>query len=123
MWECHRMKMQIDGQSVRLRINEAEWGHLHATGEVEDSTRFSSTFEQLRRLRLGDLDIPMIESSPGLFSVVLPRAGFEAFAAERPRRDGFAFEWIETGAGALSVSIEIDVRDSHRQRSEERRRS
>ena len=43
--------------------------------------------------------------------VALPRDAFLAFAAERPRRDGFAF-----ACGPLQIVVEVDVRDSHRVR-------
>ena len=108
------MKCRIAAQTLRLRIDETELDVLLRDGRVEDTTVFTPTLRHTRRLQLSAADAPALHLDGDVLTVVLPRAGFEAFAAERPRRDALDFEWPVTGADALRVAIEIDVRDSHR---------
>lgn len=110
------MKFQISAQHLRLRIDEAELDRLLSDGMVEDTTAFAPELRHARRLWLADVAAPELRLDAAALSIVLPRAQFETFAAERPRRDGLHFEWPVPGAQPLRVGVEIDVRDSHRRR-------
>ena len=113
------MKFQLCAQRMRLRIDETELDRLLHEGVAEDTTVFAPEQRYSRRLRLDEIDGPELRSelrpADAALTVVLPRSQFEAFAAARPRRDGFEFEWQAVGADPLRVVVEIDVRDSHRQ--------
>ena len=110
------MKCQLAGQTLRLRIDEAELDHLLRGGMVEDTTAFAPTLCHTRRLWLAEVAAPELRLDGSTLSVVLPQAQFESFAAERPRRDALDFEWPVAGAEPLRVGVQIDVRDSHRRR-------
>jgi hypothetical protein len=90
------MKIQLDGQSLRLRIGEDELARLLGGEAVDTATALSPQVVLRWRLLLCDSE------------------DFAAFANARPRRDGLHFHWTDTGADPLQVSVEIDVRDSHR---------
>jgi hypothetical protein len=106
------MKLQVDGDQLRLRLTEAELARLGVDGELEQAVPCPDGTAVRYRLRL--LETAATAACAGNLMdllVVLPRGAFLAFAAERPRRDGFAF-----ACGPLRVTVEVDVRDSHRVR-------
>lgn len=108
------MKCRIAAQSLRLRIDEDELERLLRDGTVEDTTSFAPGVQWRRRLLLDTIDAPTLQHDAAALTVTLPRADFEAFAAERPRRDGIDFAWPVPGEAPLRITVEIDVRDSHR---------
>lgn len=108
------MKIQLDGQSLRLRIGEDELARLLGGEAVDTATALSPQVVLRWRLLLCDIEVPGLLSGPDVLRVRLPREDFAAFANARPRRDGLHFHWTDTGADPLQVSVEIDVRDSHR---------
>ena len=106
------MKLQVDGDQLRLRLTEAELARLGMDGELEQAVPCPDGTAARCRLRL--LETAATAACEGNLmdlQVALPRGAFLAFAAERPRRDGFAF-----ACGPLRVTVEVDVRDSHRMR-------
>ncbi len=111
------MKLQVQGQTVRLRLSEQDLQTLLSRGECADRSALGPLGDWSRVLQLADIEHAECEQRGGEWSLRIPRAAFAAFAAERPRRDGLQFElWPEDPARALRVSVEIDVRDSTRQR-------
>ncbi|MBX3711845.1 MAG: hypothetical protein KF800_07790 [Lysobacter sp.] len=108
------MKIQLDGQSLRLRIGEDELARLLGGDAVDAATTLSPQIALRWRLLLCDIAAPELRAAPEALCVRLPREAFEAFASARPRRDGLHFDWTDTGADPLQVTVEIDVRDSHR---------
>jgi hypothetical protein len=106
------MKLQLDGSRIRLRLAEAELAALLAEGLLDQAWPCPDGGAARCRLSLA------AEATAGRcagnlmdLQVVLPDAPFRAFADERPRRDGFGF-----ACGPVGVSVEVDVRDSHRVR-------
>lgn len=108
------MKIQLDGQSLRLRIGEDELAHLLGGGNVDTETTLSPQTLLRWRLQLYDIATPSLLVDADVLCVRLSRDAFKAFASARPRRDGLHFDWTDTGAEPLQVTVEIDVRDSHR---------
>lgn len=108
------MKLQLDGTRIRLRLSEAELAILVGDGRLEEA--WACADGSTARCLLGLDPAATTGSCCGNLMdlrIALPRADFLAFAAERPRRDGFGF-----GAGQQAVTVEVDVRDSHRRRRE-----
>lgn len=108
------MKVQLDGQSMRLRIGEDELARLLGGDAVDAATSLSPLVVLHWRLLLCDIEVPSLIVGPDMVRVRLPREDFAAFASARPRRDGLHFDWTDTCADPLQVTVEIDVRDSHR---------
>lgn len=105
------MKLQVDSQTLRFRLSEAELAGLLRGGSCEDGLRLGDGRVALRAVHLVDDSVaPDLSGDLMDLRATLPRAGFQAFAVERPRRDGFSF----TATCGVAVSVEIDVRDSHR---------
>jgi hypothetical protein len=108
------MKIQLDGQRLRLRIDEDELARLIGGEAVDAATALSPQVAMRWHLLLCDIGAPGLLADPGVLRVRLPREDFTAFANARPRRDGLRFDWNDTGMEPLRVTVDIDVRDSHR---------
>lgn len=106
------MKLQVDAGALRLRLSEAELARLVADGAFEQAVDCPDGSSARCRLALQDgLAEGRCEGHLMDLRVALPHADFLAFAGARPRRDGYGF-----ACGPLHVSVEVDVRDSHRRR-------
>lgn len=113
------MKVQMQGQSLRFRIDEAELAALQAGQAVENLTRFPGG--SLRQsVVLTDAAEPALEDGVRLH---LPRALLEPYVAKLPCRDGLAIRLPleEGGADAIEIDFEVDVRDSVRSRGAAKR--
>ena len=113
------MKLQVQGQAIRLRLSEDALAVLLARGEFSDVTDMGGAGRWVRRLLLVQEAGPAFEREGEEWCFRIPRAGFEAFVAERPRRDGHEM-LIPAAAGRppLALSVEVDVRDSRKRRHE-----
>jgi hypothetical protein len=104
------MKLNLDVDRIRLRICEAELERLVSDAAIEqawvcpDGTVAYCVLELAARTHAADCSGDLMR-----LRVVLPQEAFLAFAAERPRRDGYTFT-----QGRLRIDVEVDVRDSHR---------
>ncbi|QIL20322.1 hypothetical protein [Thermomonas sp. HDW16] len=108
------MKLQLDGDLLRLRISEEELAQLGEDGELQQRWPCPNRSEAHCTLELhDDASQGRCEGDLMALRVVLSRNDFLAFADERPRRDGFSF-----AQKMIRVSVEVDVRDSHRQRKQ-----
>lgn len=107
------MKLQVDAGALRLRLSEAELARLIADGVFEQAVDCPDGSSARCRLSLQDgLAEGRCEGHLMDLRVALPQTDFLAFAGARPRRDGYGF-----ACGPLRVSVEVDVRDSHRRRT------
>lgn len=106
------MKLQVAASQLRLRLSEEELASLGADGSFHHAVPCPDGSIAHCRLTLqADANAGDCEGDLMDLRVALPRDAFLAFAAERPRRDGFAF-----ACGPLRIVVEVDVRDSHRVR-------
>jgi hypothetical protein len=114
------MKVQIDGQHLRLRIDEAELAALRDGATLENTTRLGDVAWR-QRLRLTDAGEPLLQTSAGNWVVEIPRPMLEAYAARLPCREGLALPLRSGGGPAIELVLEVDVRDSVRRRGAIRR--
>lgn len=111
------MKLQIEGQNLRVRIGEEELARLLSGQPVESATRFADAFVLSCTLRLGDDSRARMTGTPAAWLVELPQASVQAHAQRLPTREGLAFT-LPAGEGSetLELLFDVDVRDSVRQR-------
>ena len=111
------MKLQIEGQSLRVRIGESELTQLLAGQAVELRTRFARAFDMGCTLRLAPLDEASFTGRPEAWVIELPEAAVREHASRLPTREGltFALPTAESGE-VLELLFDVDVRDSVRQR-------
>ena len=106
------MKLQVAASQLRLRLSEEELALLTADGSFQHVMPCPDGSTARCRLTLrAETDTGQCEGDLMDLQVILPHDAFLAFVAARPRRDGFAFF-----CGALDITVDVDVRDSHRLR-------
>jgi hypothetical protein len=111
------MKLQIEGQSLRVRIGEDELARLMAGESITARTRFAQAFAMTCTLRLGAGDGARLAGLSEAWSIEVPEAEVREHALRLPTREGLKF--ILAGAedgDALELLFDVDVRDSVRQR-------
>ena len=112
------MRVQQQGQSLRLRIDEAELVQLLAGGTVENATRWPDGRTERQQLALA-AQHDWQRGGDG-WRVELADAAVRELAARLPSRDGLQVELAVPGGDPLQVLFEVDVRDSVRQRRADR---
>ncbi|MEW9572875.1 hypothetical protein ABQJ54_14040 [Rhodanobacter sp. Si-c] len=108
------MRVQQQGQTLRLRIDEAELAKLLAGSTVENTTRWPDGCDEHQQLVLAPQH-GWRRSSDG-WHVDLADAAVRELAARLPSRDGLSFELAAPDGSTLEVLFDVDVRDSVRQR-------
>ena len=110
------MKLQLQTQTLRFRIDEAELAELLAGKPVGNTTMLPNGDVFESTVNLTAADAAEIETFPGLWQLQLPRAAVLAYVERLPCRDRLRFSLPVEGGGSLEVGFEVDVRDSVRAR-------
>lgn len=104
------MRIQQQGQTLRLRISESELARLMNGKTLVQSVYWPDGMAEHRQLRLG-ADFAW-QRRPDGWVVTLPESEVMQLVARLPSRQGLEFESPVPGAKALRVVFEVDVRDS-----------
>ena len=115
------MKLQVQGQRVRLRIDESELTRLLAGETILNSTTLGAGQVFSQSLELRALGAPELVASAGCWMLRLPRGVVDDYVLRLPCRDALAFELPLPGDATLSLRFEVDVRDSPQARGPRRR--
>ncbi|GAB2785115.1 DUF7009 family protein [Dyella kyungheensis] len=110
------MKLQIENQSLRVRVNEDELAQLLTERPLQASTRFTRDMTLSCTLRAVPGAAARFGGQPDAWTIDLPLDDVRAHAARLPTREGLLFE-LESGEGEpLELRFDVDVRDSVRHR-------
>jgi hypothetical protein len=109
------MKLQLQGQHLRVRIDEDELTRLLAGQSLDERTIFGPAFAVDYSLRAIEAEQLQLDGSPAHWRLGLPLAALRTHAAQLPTREGLHFVLGE-GAQALQLTFDVDVRDSVRRR-------
>ena len=115
------MKLQIQGQTLRFRIDEAELARLLDAGTILNTTRLGTDRLFSQSLAVHAETAPALEAGVDRWSLRLPRAALDDYVTRLPCRDALAFELPLPDGGTLSLRFEVDVRDSVQARGPRRR--
>jgi hypothetical protein len=111
------MKLQIEGQKLRIRIDEDELARLLAGNTIDMRTTFADAFAIRFALRATKDDGVKFVGQADAWQIGLPDADLRAHAARLPTRDGLRYTLPGTAtADALELLFDVDVRDSMRHR-------
>lgn len=111
------MKLQIEGQQLRVRVNEGELAVLLAGQVVESRTCLGQGVEWGATLRLTQHAEATFDGSAAAWQIGLPHADVCGLAARLPARDGLHFDLeVDAQAPALRLLFDVDVRDSVKHR-------
>lgn len=108
------MKVQLQGQTLRLRIDEAELAQLLEGASVGNRTHWPDGRVEEQRLVLGHAH-GWQRGADG-WQVMLSDTEVRAFAARLPSRDGLEIVLPVPGGEPLQLLFDVDVRDSVRHR-------
>ncbi len=115
------MKLQIQAQTLRFRIDEAELARLLAGETILNTTDLGRGGAFSQSLGLHAAPVARLEGPPGAWRVLLPESTVRGYVPRLPCRDALGFDLPTAGAGALSLRFEVDVRDSLQHRGGRRR--
>lgn len=105
------MKVQMQGQALRFRIDEAELAALLAGAETVNRSVLPGGGTFVQALTLAERGGAALECASGHWHLRLPRAEVEAYIGRLPCREGLEFR-LER----VQLTFEVDVRDSVRKR-------
>lgn len=115
------MKVQLQGQSLRLRLDEAELAQLQAGQAVASHTQLLPEAAFSIQVRITDEAQPVLQGDAVQLCFHLPQVLLAPYVARLPCRDGLMFELPVGGDDVLVLEFEVDVRDSVRSRGPQRR--
>jgi hypothetical protein len=110
------MKLQLENQSLRVRINEDELSCLLNGEAVVALTRFPEAFALRASLRLGQIDTPHLDGTVDDWLLTLPRGDVRELATRLPTREGLHYQLPFPKGGELELLFDVDVRDSTKRR-------
>jgi hypothetical protein len=108
------MRVQLKGQTLRLRVDEAELARLLSGGFAENCTLLPDGRTEVQRIRLADTLAWRREDA--IWNIDIPQADVRALSDRLPSRDGLRFDLRASMAHTLEVLFDVDVRDSARRR-------
>lgn len=115
------MKVQMQGQSLRVRVSEAELAKLQAGETADNLTRLPGGAMCRQEVGVVEDDEPALVATRDGWTLHLPRALLGPYVARLPCRDGLVFRLPVDAGAELEVDFEVDVRDSVRSRGTPRR--
>lgn len=110
------MKLQINNQQWRLRIDEAELQRMRDGHGVVSSSALPDGSELRIVLELARTTAARVDRVGDTWTFTLPAADVDAYVQRLPCRDGIDFSLRVRTDIALQLVFEVDVRDSVRQR-------
>lgn len=116
------MKLQIQGQSLRLRLDEAELSRLLGGEAIVNATDLGQGGMFRQCLALHPQPAPSLQVAHGEWHLQLPESIVRDYVERLPCREALSFELDGGDGAALSLHFEVDVRDSLQVRGARRRR-
>ena len=114
------MKIQMQDQSVRLRIDEAELAALLDQDRVENLTWLGSEVACRQCIELVDTEL-QLHGDAAAWCLRIPRRQLADYVARLPCRDGLEWDLQIGPRRSVQLCFEVDVRDSVRKRGAQRR--
>ena len=110
------MKLQLDGQHMRVRIDEDELARLLNGDAVAAHSQFANIFALHATLRLGQVSSPQLAGKADDWLLILPAGDVRDLASRLPTREGMRYHMPPGDAAAMEILFDVDVRDSTRRR-------
>ncbi|KGI79121.1 DUF7009 family protein [Oleiagrimonas soli] len=110
------MRVQLQAQSLRIRLQEDEFAQLRAGETVENRSALPHGHVAVQRVRAGEDAQPDWRLDGDAWVLIVPRTMLDAYAERLPTRDGLSLRFDTPDGHALDVLFDVDVRDSARAR-------
>jgi hypothetical protein len=108
------MRVQLEAQTLRLRIDEAELAQLLDGAVAENRTQLPDGRTEIQQLHLASQ--PGWQRDESTWRIALPESEVRALSERLPSREGLHVGLSTPGGGSLQVLFDVDVRDSARRR-------
>lgn len=115
------MKLQIQEQTLRFRIDESELETLLCEDVLVNTLRLPNGESFVHLLSLVMAETAALETHALNWCLKLPKAMVEAYVERLPCRDAPSFTLGSTDLLPLTVQFEVDVRDSVKKRGRSRK--
>lgn len=112
------MRVQVEGQRLRLRLDEAGFARLLAGETVVNVIRWPDGREERQALRMGAA--AAWERGAEGWCVLAPEAPLRELAARLPAKEGIGFSLAGGTGAALEVLLDVDMHAVARRRRRER---
>jgi len=115
------MKLQIQEQNLRFRIDENELATLLSEEVLVNTLRLPDGEPFVQSLSLVKTETAALETRALNWCLNLPKAVVEAYVERLPCRDALSFTLGNANSLPLTVQFEVDVRDSVKKRGRNRK--
>ncbi|MEP7184646.1 MAG: hypothetical protein ABI767_02310 [Rhodanobacter sp.] len=111
------MKLQIEAQKLRVRIDEDELSTLLGGRVLHCVTHFANAFSIRVAIQAGASEAATFTGEAEAWRIVLPETELRQHAARLPSRDGLRYTLPgPVKVATLELLFDVDVRDSVRRR-------
>lgn len=117
------MKLQIQEQTLRFRIDESELATLLSEEVLVNTLRLPNGEPFVQSLSLVTAETAALETNAQHWCLKLPKAMVETYVERLPCRDALSFTMGNTDSMPLTVHFEVDVRDSVKKRGRSKKPS
>ncbi|TCV95941.1 hypothetical protein EC912_102286 [Luteibacter rhizovicinus] len=110
------MRVQLQGHTVRLRIDEDELSELLGGVSIIGTTAFGSLFLMRYAVSLHEGRTCRLDGQAADWRIDLPDAEVRELASRLPSKEGLIFDVPTGGIDAMRILFDVDVKDSARRR-------
>jgi hypothetical protein len=110
------MRVQLENDTVRVRIDEEELGELLGNVALLGSTAFGKAFVMRYSVDATDAVTCKLEGNAHEWRLKVPMSELSALESRLPSKDGLVFDIPGHDTVATTVRFDVDVKDSLRRR-------
>lgn len=110
------MRVQLENDTVRVRIDEDELAELLGNVALLGSTAFGKAFVMRYSVDATDGDACTLEGNAHEWRLKVPMSELSALQSRLPSKDGLVFDIPGHDTVATTVRFDVDVKDSLRRR-------
>ena len=110
------MRVQLENDTIRVRIDEDELAELLDDVALLGSTAFGRVFTMRYAVDATDAASCALEGDAHEWRLAVPRAQLTELKARLPSKDGLVFDIAGHDTAATTVLFDVDVKDSLKRR-------
>ncbi|KAF1003595.1 MAG: hypothetical protein GAK28_04574 [Luteibacter sp.] len=110
------MRVQLENDTIRVRIDEDELGELLDNVALLGSTAFGKAFTMRYAIDATERDACVLDGNAHEWRLEVPRTQLLDLKARLPSKDGLIFDIPGLDTVATKVLFDVDVKDSLKRR-------
>jgi hypothetical protein len=112
------VRVQLENDTVRIRIDEDELAAVLGGAVLKGSTCFGTVFLMRYSLQADAGGHCSVEGRANAWRVKVPTTDLAGLKSRLPSKEGLVFDLRENGQVTTTVRVDVDVKDSLRRRRE-----